>query len=243
MHLTQQKRELYLVTFEAVVFDLDGTLINIDQRELHSINKALSTAGKPVLSSQSFIEEYYSCPYERLGARSLLSRAIGNEALAQRAVEVYREEFWKTAHLNKLHEGALHVLKALRDRKLPLAIATLRARRALVEEEIKKFEINDFIDVLVTREDIENPIGLPPSIDVVVEARMQQLQKTLKLLKAEPSVALIVGDGWWDIRAAKQVQARTVWVRTGFGAYNDFSKENPDITIRSLNELLQYVNL
>jgi len=230
-----------LVKVKAVILDLDGTLIDIDQRELHSINKALSTVGKPMLTVQSFIEEYYVHPYERVGARSLLERAIGDEALAQHAVEVYRTEFWQATHLNKLHNGAFELLQALKNQKMPIAVATLRARRKLVEEELRQFELDDFVGILVTREDIGNPSGLPPSLSVVTEARRQQFQKTLTLLNTEPSATIVVGDAWWDIRAAKQAQARTVWIKTGFGAYNDFSQEKPDVTIGSLSELVQHI--
>lgn len=226
---------------EAVIFDLDGTLFDIDQRELHSINKALSTVGKPALTIQSFIEEYYAHPYEQLGARGLLERAISDEAIAQRAVEIYRTEFWQTAHLNKVHDGAFEVLQTLKNQRMPTVVATLRARQKLVEQELQRFELDDFIGILVTREDIENPSDLPPSLSIVTEARRQQFQKTLTLLNAEPSTTLVVGDSWWDIRAAKQVQARTAWIKTGFGAHNDFSREKPDVTVRNLEELLDHV--
>jgi len=230
-----------MVNVTAVVLDLDGTLFDIDQRELHSINKALSTVGKPTFSSQSFIQEYYSNPYEQIGTSALLRRAIGNEALNQQAIEVYRDEFWRTAHLNRLHAGVFDVLHALRDKEMKAAIATLRSRRALVEQEIKQFQIEDFVDILLVRDDIGYPSGMPPSPDVITEARRLQFEKTLMLLKAEPSNTLIVGDSWWDIRAAKQVHVPIAWVKTGFGAHKDFSPEQPDITIENLKELLQHI--
>jgi len=230
-----------LFQVKAVILDLDGTLIDIDQRELHSVNKALSSVGKPTLSTQSFIKEYYSRPYEQIGTRTLLKGAIGDETLAQEAIEVYRHEFWQTAHLNRLHAGVFDVLHALRDRKRQVAVATLRARRELVEQEVQHLQIDGFVDILVTRDDIDYPSRLPPSPDIITEARRHQFQKTLRLLKAGLSNALIVGDSWWDIRAAKQVQASIAWVKTGFGAYYDFSQEKPDITIGSLNELIPHI--
>jgi len=237
------KRGFVLPKVEAVILDLDGTLLDIDQRELHSINKALSAIGKPVLSVQSFIKEYYSRPYEQVGTRALLTKVIGDEAIAQHATKIYRHEFWRTMHLNKRHEGVMEVMRTLKDKKVPVAVATLRARRALVEQEIQRFHIDDFVAFLVTREDVEDPSGLPPSLSVVTEARRQQFQKTLTLLKSEPSNTLIVGDAWWDIRAAKQIQARIVWVKTGFGAHYDFSQEKPDITIMNLMELLTHIQI
>jgi len=226
----------------AVILDLDGTLFDIDQRELHCINKALTTVGKPTFSTQSFIKEYYSNPYEQIGTGALLRRAIGDEVVTQQAIDVYRDEFWRTAHLNRLHAGVFDVLHVLRDKKMRVAIATLRARRAFVEQEIKQLQIDGFVDVLLVREDIGNPSGMPPSPTVITEARRRQFEKTLMSLRAEPDSTLIVGDSWWDIRAAKQVQVPIAWVKTGFGAYRDFSHEQPDITIGNLKELLHHIN-
>jgi len=230
-----------MVNVAALILDLDGTLFDIDQRELHCINKALSTVGKPTLSTQSFIKEYYSNPYEQIGTSALLRRAIGDEALTQQAIDVYRDEFWRTAHLNRLHAGVFDVLHVLRDKKMRVAIATLRARRAFVEQEIKQFQIDGFVDVLLVRDDIDNPSGMPPSPNVITEARRRQFQKTLMLLRAEPDNTLIVGDSWWDIRAAKQVRVPIAWVKTGFGAHKDFLHEQPDIAIGRLNELIQHI--
>ncbi len=48
-----------------------------------------------------------------------------------------------------------------------------------------------------------------------------------------------MGDSWWDVRAGKRLGIKTVLVRTGFAAFNDFSKETPDVITSSLLELLK----
>jgi len=230
------------VKVEAVIFDWDGTLVDLDARELQSINKALASVGLPTISISDYIERYYSHPYKDFGARSLLRKVISNEKAVEKAIEIYSHEFWNTGHLIKLQEKAFDVLRSLKHRGLSLAVATLRRRRMLVEQELLCLKINEFVDALVTREDIEvQPLLKTPSLTLVVKLRRRQFTKALDLLRKEPSQTMIVGDSWWDIRAAKHVRAIAVWVKTGFGAYNDFSLEKPDIKLNNLEELLEHL--
>jgi len=47
---------------EAIIFDWDGTIVDIDDRELLSVNEALTSIGLKALSRQEFITGYYSTP-------------------------------------------------------------------------------------------------------------------------------------------------------------------------------------
>ncbi len=226
---------------EAVIFDWDGTLVDIDGRELHCINKALASVGSAIISMQHYIEGYYSHPYKDPGARNLIRKNLGDEEVAEKAIETYSNQFSRTLRLIKLQQKAFNVLEALKNRGMSLAVTTLRRRRMLVEQEMQYLKIDRFVDVLVTREDIRHQPWMKLSISLVTECRAQQFIKTLKLLQKEPSKTIVVGDSWWDIRAAKQVQAITAWIKTGFGAHNDFSREEPDITLNNLEELLKHV--
>lgn len=229
------------IEIEAVIFDWDGTLVDLDRRELYCINKALASVDSPTISMQAFIEGYYSHPYKGAGGRNLIRKILGDVATAEKAIEIYSNEFAKTVHLIRLQEKTLDVLKALRIEGLSLAVATLRRRRVLVEQELRYLEIDRFFDVIVTREDIELKPGMKFSLSNVVESRAQQFMKTLTLLRTEPAKTMIVGDSWWDIRASKEVQAVTAWVKTGFGAYNDFCTEKPDMTLNNVEELLKQI--
>ncbi len=66
--------------------------------------------------------------------------------------------------------------------------------------------------------------------------------KALSLLQKKPSQAIVVGDSWWDIRGASRINATSVWVRTRFGAYNNFSKERLSIVLDNLGALLKHIN-
>jgi phosphoglycolate phosphatase-like HAD superfamily hydrolase len=143
------------VKVEAVIFDFDGTLINLDERELYAINKALASVGKPILSMHDFIEGYYLHPYTEVGSSSIIRRVLGGWDTSGKAVETYSNEFWNNPYLVKLQDETVNVLKALRDKRISLAIATFRKRRTIIEKEIHYLKIDGFVDALVTRQDIE----------------------------------------------------------------------------------------
>jgi len=223
-----------------VIFDWDGTIVDIDDRERTSVNAALASVGSPLLSIQDFVKGYYSHPYKEAGSRMLLRKLLSNTNIVERAIEAYSEEFAKTAKLTKLQRAAFGTLQALKGRGVPLAVATLRRSQALVEQEMKYLGIDKFIEVIVTREHINPELQKRPIFSIIAEVRAKQFAEALSLLQTKPLETMVVGDSWWDIRAAKKMRAISVWVKTGFGVYTDFSEEQPDIVLDSIDELLAH---
>jgi len=78
---------------EAVIFDWDGTIVDIDDRELFSVNEALTSIGLKALSRREFITGYYSTPYTNAGSRMLLRKVLVEEELAEKATEFTQKNF------------------------------------------------------------------------------------------------------------------------------------------------------
>ncbi len=93
------------------------------------------------------------------------------------------------------------------------------------------------MDLLRTRQDLDDG-GILRSIEDIISQRVRLVSEVLGGFQLEPEDAFLVGDSWWDIRAGKRLGIKTVLVRTGFAAFNDFSKETPDVVTSSLLELL-----
>jgi len=74
-------------------------------------------------------------------------------------------------------------------------------------------------------------------LEETVGQRARLVTRALDEIRLTPHDVFLVGDSWWDVRAGKRLGIRTVLVKTGFAFYNDFSKENPDLTVSSMNEL------
>ena len=223
---------------KGIVFDWDGTLADIDERELYCINTALATADLGPVSREFYVQNYYRRAYEvGTGPRMVLEAAVGGKNLDfERVYESYRKLFGDTASRAKLQHGALELLDSLKKASWQIAIATMRFTRSTIATELLNLGVDQFIQLFLTREDMgfNRRLG---SLKETVEQRVKLVTKTLGNLSLEARDTPLVGDSWWDIRAGKQLGMKTVLVMTGFSSHNDFSSENPDLMVRSLSEL------
>jgi phosphoglycolate phosphatase-like HAD superfamily hydrolase len=163
-----------------------------------------------------------------------LSREHG--ARIDEAYETYRKLFRDTVDKAKLQTGALELLSALKEHGFRLGVATMRFTRSVVAAELDLLKVRPLVETLFTREELGSARGLE-SLEEVVDKRKQLVILALDKLGLRVRDAFLVGDSWWDVRAGKKLGIRTVLVRTGFARYNDFSKENADVTVKSLTEL------
>jgi len=112
----------------------------------------------------------------------------------------------------------------------------MRYTKWVVESELKHLAITPQVDILLTRQDL-GVGGTLRSLEETVSQRARLVTKALGEISLTPEDVFLVGDSWWDVRAGKRLGIRTVLVKTGFASYNDFSKEDPDLTVSSMNEL------
>lgn len=221
------------------IFDWDGTLAQIDDREFYCINQTLIAHQSKPIDLGFLIKNYYQRAYEiGTGPRMVLEAALSREVSARIDVvyETYRKLFRDTVDKAELQNGAIELLSALKARGFKLGIATMRFTRSVVEKELDLLKVSPLVEVLFTREDLGPGRGLE-SLEEVVDKRKQLVMRALDRLKLRVSDAFLVGDSWWDVRAGKKLGIRTVLVRTGFARYNDFSKEKAYVTVNSLVEL------
>jgi phosphoglycolate phosphatase-like HAD superfamily hydrolase len=224
---------------KGAIFDWDGTLAQIDDREFYCINQTLIAHHSKPIDLGFLVKNYYQRAYEiGTGPRMVLEAALlcDDGARIDEAYETYRKLFRDTVDKAKLQNGALELLSRLKARGFKLGIATMRFTRSVVAKELDLLDISPRVDVLFTREDLGPGRGLE-SLEEVVDKRKQLVMRALDTLKLLVEDAFLVGDSWWDIRAGKKLGIRTVLVRTGFARYNDFSKEGADLTVNSLVEL------
>lgn len=221
------------------VFDWDGTLASIDDREFYCINHALTEYGSKPIDHDFYVKNYYLRAYEEgTGPRMVLETALeGNGRKIMDAVyESYREVFQATVEKATLQPGAIELLKVLKREGFKIAIATMRYTKWVVESELKNLGVASQVDVLLTRQDL-GVGGTLRSLEETVGQRARLVTRAVGRISLTPHDVFLVGDSWWDIRAGKRLEIRTVLVKTGFAFYNDFSKENPDLTVSSMNEL------
>ena len=221
------------------IFDWDGTLAQIDDREYYCINQTLTMHHSRPIDPEFLVKNYYQRAYEiGTGPRMVLEAALSREngANVEEVFETYRKLFRDTANKARLQNGALQLLTTLKAHSFGLGIATMRFTRSVVVNELDLLKVSPLVEVLYTREDLGPGRGME-SFEEIVDNRVRLVKLALDKLGLRVSGSLLVGDSWWDVRAGKKLGIKTVLVRTGFARYNDFSTERADVTVGSLGEL------
>ncbi len=221
------------------MFDWDGTLASIDARDFYCINHALTEHGSRQIDHDFYVRNYYLRAYEEgTGPRMVLETALGGKGrtIMDAVYESYRKIFQATVEKATLQIGALELLKVLKREGFRIAIATMRYTKWVVESELKNLGVTSDVDILLTRQDL-GVGGTLRTLEETVGQRARLVTKALGEIRLTPHDVFLVGDSWWDVRAGKRLGITTVLVKTGFAFYNDFSKENPDLTVSSMNEL------
>jgi phosphoglycolate phosphatase-like HAD superfamily hydrolase len=224
---------------KGAVFDWDGTLASIDEREYYCLNNALAEHDSGPITREFYLDNYYRRAYELgTGPRMVLETALigKSRTLVEAAYESYRLLFQGSPDKATLQKGALSILKTLKQTGFKIGIATMRYTRWVIEKELDLLSVASFVDTLQTRQDlgVKGPFA---SLTEAVDQRATLVTNVLARLDLKPQDVFLVGDSWWDVRAGKRLGIKTVLVRTGFAAYNDFASEKSEITVSSLPEL------
>lgn len=214
---------------EAVLFDLDGTLLDTAGDISEALNRALREFG------WAATEETQVRRMIGRGAPILIQRAAAaqNRTLDDATHAALVERFFH--HYGSLQEtnafeavpypGAAEALRALHAAKLRIAVVTNKQER--------------FAHGLLDR------LGLKPYIDIVVggdscERRKpdpQPLVFACERLNVAPSRALMIGDSVNDVTAAKAASIPVICVPYGYNEGNDPRTLPCDALIETLADL------
>ena len=186
----------------AVLFDLDGTLIDSRGSIAFAINQTRTARGLPPLPDQvifGFVGD---------GARALVSRAFelpdGSPELGG-IVDAYLRVYAENPSAGSTWmPGAVELLDRLQGR--PIGLVTNKARR-VTEPVARDFGLVSRFDVIVAGGDA--PALKPDSSPV---------RLALDALKVAPSETWIVGDGVQDVRAGRAAGCKTLAVAAGFAS-------------------------
>lgn len=220
---------------KAIIFDLDNTLMDFLKMKKEGSRAA---AGAMVdaglrMDKEAAADELYKL-YLELGIdgestfQEFLKRKLGeiDEKILSAAINAYLEE--KVKHMVP-YPNAIEMLKKLKNNYL-LAILTDAPRKKALQR-LELMGIKDFFDAIITHEDSgeKKPHELP-------------FRKTLEILKAKPSEALMVGDSLArDIAGAKKLGMKTVFAKYGQFPTARKSDEKPDFVISDIGELPEII--
>jgi pyrophosphatase PpaX len=185
---------------KAVIFDVDGVLVDSKDANVQLFQDLLTGAGYPKPSR----EEILACFHTPL--IPTLQKLTGTEdkKVIQSMVDRLNEPGFRNEPADELFKFPQELEEVLEELhgKYKLAIVTSRMKVG-VDHIFNLREIKHFFDVVVAYEDYKNPKPHP-----------EPLQVAIKKLGVEPSEAVYIGDGHSDIEAALAAGLHSIHLST-----------------------------
>ncbi len=207
----------------AVLFDLDGTLVDTAPDLGYALNILLQRHGKSALNDAVIR------PYASHGTRGLLGIGFGitpHDAqfatLREEYLDIYEQVFTRSP---KLFEGMADLLQAIKARNLPWGIVTNKPRR-FTQRLVQAMRLQPAC--VVSGDDAPQPKPSPATLLLASEQ-----------IAIPPEHCIYVGDAERDIQAGKAAGMKTVVALFGYIDVTDKPVEwGADALISSPQEVL-----
>ncbi len=210
-----------MISIDALLFDLDGTLIDSKRDLALSVRFLQKQYGAPP-SSDDRVASFVGDGVIKLVQRSLpnLPEAELNQALIN-FKHIYRE---RCLDHTRPYPGVKEMLKHFRHKKL--AVVTNKPVRisGFILDHLK---LSDYFEILIGGDSLPNKKPHPEPI----------LNALKKMRLIDPKCAVMVGDGPNDIVAGRAAGTRTCGIQSNIGDPKKLSKSKPDFIVRHMKEL------
>lgn len=219
--------------YHAILFDLDGTLLDSSRDLIHSLNLTLKQLNFPAIDyarSVSFIGD---------GIQMLIKRALAyvqsgdpgtdvDTTLLQRAEELYLRLYWEHMLDTTLpYPGVTETLGTLHG--LPMAVISNKAFR-YTRMLLRHFHFEQYFQLILGGDSLPRKKPHP-----------QPLLHAAGQFRIEPQHCLMVGDSEKDITAAKNAGMPVCAVTYGLSPKATLRAQNPDYLIDRMTDLLKIV--
>jgi len=212
----------------AVLFDLDGTLVNTVELILAAHDHTFARYLRGPWPARAAVIRNFGRPLrDALREYAAADGQPDPAAIAPQMVETYRA-FQNEHHqrLVKAYDGMHETLVTLGERGYVLGVVTSKAERG-ARRVIEHFDLTGLLDVAVFLEDTARH---KPEPDPLLEAARRG--------GFEPRRALYVGDSIHDIAAGRAAVMRTAAALWGPFERSDLEAAGPDALVESPRDLL-----
>lgn len=211
----------------AVLFDIDGTLINSLGNYLQAYKETLHHYGF------SFSDEEISN-----NCFGHTEEAICKELEIPDKTEEFRSLYFSNVKKGlpsiELFPDAIYTLKQLKEKQIKIALITF-AHNWYITELSKLFNLNNYAQIKIGFNDVTNSKPDPEAVN-----------KTCQIFEIQNEEALVVGDSKSDILMGKNARSKTaLYIPEENKMFYDFSKlvseSDPDFIIKTLKEILNLI--
>ena len=205
---------------ELMVFDLDGTLIDSGNDIASAVNYTLKTMSLPLLERDK-ITAYVGDGVKLLLERSMGDGNIGNIAEALDIfINYYSDHMLDTTVLYPNVKDVLHHFK---DKRKVIVTNKMHGLSCKIVDEL---EIAGYFEEIIGRD--STPYNKPdPAL----------LRSLVRKHSADMERTVVIGDGYNDIKLAKNSNAISCALLNGLGIRNNLLELDPDHSCEDISEL------
>ena len=224
-HLDKANTETHKMTTaklnaKAILFDLDGTIVDTQNAYLHTAKTAFQAMDLEPPTPQTALQ----IP-KRLEQRLPIDDIIHTDST--RFLAVYLETFYAIAHTKTKPIPNIHTTLETLQQKAKLALITMRdTPKTFVEKELQQFGLSKYFPYILTAQDTYKPKPSP-------EAHI----KALEYMNIQIEDCLIVGDSVLDVTAGKTAGAKTIAVLSGLYTKQELAKVDPDLILKDATQI------
>jgi phosphoglycolate phosphatase len=192
------------MTYTAVLFDLDGTIVDSAPGIFHCFEHTFRMMHLESPSREE-MRPFLGPPLEATFRDSL---GMSGEDL-ERAVAIYRAEYAAGGAITaEMYPGVIEVVRAVRSAGIPVALATSKVESG-VRMVLRHFDLVDDFDVLGTATDDDTRSSKADVVQFALES--------LSDAGADTSRVVLVGDRIHDVDGAAVHNIESILVEWGYG--------------------------
>ncbi|MDP2871753.1 MAG: HAD-IA family hydrolase [Bacillota bacterium] len=213
-----------MATFDAVLLDLDQTLVDTKESILAAFVHTFRTELQRELHPDEVLAIYGRPLREQM-------RTLAGEERADGLVASYRRYFDQVESLIKPYPAWPGVLAELRTRGIETAVVTSKGAR-FARRHLELHGLHVLVDVVVALEDTTEHKPHP-----------EPCLRAAALLGVDPRRCLMVGDSPWDILAGQRAGMKAALAKWGLYDPEAFRREGavPDTTLETPEQLLTFL--
>ncbi len=205
--------------WEAILFDLDGTLIDTNDLILRSFEHVFETAGIKQWSREDMI------PLMGMPLWEQMRRFTGREDVHD-LVRIYRKfNLYNHDRYVKPFPDLQEVIMSLHQAGYRLGVVTSKMRYTS-ELGLSLYKVLHHFESMVTIEDVRNPKPHP-----------EPMRVAMKNMNLMPSQLLMVGDSSADLASARAAGISTVAVEWSLKTKDELEKYQPTFWVKTLKDL------
>jgi pyrophosphatase PpaX len=209
--------------YKAVLFDLDGTLLDSVPTILRSAKETFAVMGLPY--DEAAVKKTIGIPLEVQATAFAGPRAV---EFVDRYKTIYRTHFGEDS---RFFPGTVEMLDAVRAGGYLTAVVTSKSSRS-AQRTLARDGMAGRFEAIVTCDDVVRP---KPDAEPVLKA--------LDLLRLTPPEAIFVGDSMFDVDCAQRAGVAMVAVSWGVRSREDLLLQCPNGVFDSWQELLEWLGL